>query len=93
MREGLVENIKGLSYKESSHFLRNIGFFKFAILDKHILRTLKENKLIPKIPNQMNKNNYLLFEKILSRLSIRLKLSQGELDLYLWYLKTGKILK
>ncbi len=93
MREWLVENIKGLSYKESSHFLRNIGFFDYAILDKHILRTLEENKLIPKIPDSMNKKNYLLFEKILARLSKRLNLSQGELDLYLWYLKTGKILK
>lgn len=93
MREWLVENIKGLSYKEASHFLRNVGYFDYAILDKHILKTLHENILIPQIPSSMNKNNYLLFEQILGRLSKRMSMSQGELDLYLWYLKTGKVQK
>src|SRR5215510_6832156 len=32
--------VKGLGYKESSHFLRNIGFKGYAILDKHIVRCL-----------------------------------------------------
>src|SRR5258708_37077815 len=41
LREWLVENLKGLGYKEASHFLRNIGLGAgFAILDRHILRTL-----------------------------------------------------
>src|SRR5262245_30796407 len=30
--------IKGIGYKEASHYLRNIGFRGYAILDKHILR-------------------------------------------------------
>ncbi|MEP6848226.1 MAG: DNA lyase, partial [Acidobacteriota bacterium] len=38
-RDWLVteKGIKGLGYKEASHFLRNIGFKGYAILDKHIL--------------------------------------------------------
>src|SRR6266566_2047800 len=41
LREWLVENVKGLGYKEASHFLRNIGLGEgFAILDRHILRNL-----------------------------------------------------
>ena len=37
-RDWLVKEkrIKGLGYKESSHFLRNIGLKGYAILDKHI---------------------------------------------------------
>src|ERR1044071_4938898 len=34
--------IKGLGYKEASHFLRNIGFKGYGILDKHIIRCLAE---------------------------------------------------
>ncbi|HXH69975.1 MAG TPA: hypothetical protein VNI60_06455, partial [Pyrinomonadaceae bacterium] len=39
-RDWLVKEkrIKGLGYKEASHYLRNIGFKGYAILDKHILR-------------------------------------------------------
>jgi len=34
--------IKGLGYKEASHYLRNIGFKGYGILDKHVLRCLSE---------------------------------------------------
>ncbi len=34
--------IKGLGYKEASHFLRNVGYSGYAILDKHICRSLAE---------------------------------------------------
>ena len=37
-----TKQIKGLGYKEASHFLRNIGFRGYAILDKHILNCLRE---------------------------------------------------
>ena len=40
-REWLVKNIKGYGYKEASHFLRNVGITDFAILDRHILKNLK----------------------------------------------------
>jgi N-glycosylase/DNA lyase len=93
MREWLVENIKGIGYKEASHFLRNIGFFDYAILDKHILRILAEEKLIDSVPNSLNRKRYLEYEKILHELCRRIDMTQGELDLYLWYLKTGKVLK
>ena len=36
MREWLVKNLKGLGYKESSHFLRNIGYKNISIIDFHI---------------------------------------------------------
>ena len=42
LRKFFVTNIKGLWYKEASHFLRNIGFKGYAILDKHVINSLHE---------------------------------------------------
>ncbi|MBT4397179.1 N-glycosylase/DNA lyase [archaeon] len=92
LREWLAKNIKGLGYKESSHFLRNIGYKDSAIIDFHILDILEKNNLIKK-PKTLNKNNYLAIELKLKVLAKKLKLNLAELDLYLWYLETGKILK
>ena len=50
-REFLVSNIKGLGYKEASHFLRNVGYTDVAILDRHILNLMFENRLIDEIRN------------------------------------------
>ena len=91
-REWLVKNIKGLGYKESSHFLRNVGYEKYAILDRHILNVLSEAKIITK-PKTLTKNKYLEIEKTLQQIADKLKISQAELDLYLWCMKTGKVLK
>ncbi len=91
-REWLVENIKGLGYKESSHFLRNIGFTSFAILDFHIIDILVKNKMI-KRPKTLTKKKYLRIEEILKGFGRKINLNMSELDLYLWYLETGKIFK
>ena len=91
-RKWLVENIKGLGYKESSHFLRNVGYGNYAILDRHIINILSEAKIIEK-PKTLTKNKYLEIEKKLQTIADKLKVSQAELDLYLWYIKTGKVLK
>ncbi len=58
-REFLVKNIKGIAYKESSHFLRNVGFQDYAILDRHILSLMEIHKLIKTRPKTLNKTNYL----------------------------------
>lgn len=91
-REWLVNNIKGLGYKESSHFLRNTGSKNLAILDRHILNLMLENKMIDKIP-KLNKKTYIETEKKLKPLADELKMSMAELDLYMWCLKTGEVLK
>ena len=91
-REWLVKNIKGLGYKEASHFLRNIGYNDLAIIDFHIIDLLSKNRLITK-PRTLNKNKYLEIENLLRELSKKLNITLAELDLYLWYLETGKILK
>jgi N-glycosylase/DNA lyase len=94
-RDWLVreKGIKGLGYKEASHFLRNIGLKGYAILDKHVLRGMAELKIIddPKPPN--TRSRYLTVEEKLKDLSNRLEIDFDELDLVLWSLKTGEILK
>jgi len=92
LRAWLVKNIKGLGYKESSHFLRNIGFKNLAILDFHIIAVLENHKIIKK-PKTITKTKYLEIENILEKISNKLNFSQAELDLYLWYLETNTILK
>jgi N-glycosylase/DNA lyase len=92
-RTWLVNNIKGLGYKEASHFLRNVGYKNLAILDRHILRSMKENKIIKKIPKTLNKTNYKEIESKLNSFCKKTNLSMAELDLYIWYLETNKILK
>jgi N-glycosylase/DNA lyase len=87
------KNIKGIGYKESSHFLRNIGFSGYAILDKHILNTLYELRIIksPKPPTTREK--YVEIEDKLREFSNNLGIHIDELDLLLWSEKTGEILK
>lgn len=92
IREWLADNIKGLGYKEASHFMRNIGFNNVAIIDFHIIDLLVKNNLI-KEPKNLSRKNYLEIENVLKNLGDKLKLNLAELDLYLWYLETGKILK
>lgn len=92
MRDWLVENVKGLGMKESSHFLRNIGYKDLAIIDFHIVDLLEREDLA-KRPNTLTKNKYLEIEKILEDFGKKVNLNLAELDLYLWYIETGKILK
>jgi N-glycosylase/DNA lyase len=94
-RDWLVreKGIKGLGYKEASHYLRNIGFRGYAILDKHVLNCLAELKVIdePRPPN--TRSRYLMVEGELCKLSDTLGIDFDEMDLVLWSMKTGMILK
>jgi N-glycosylase/DNA lyase len=94
-RDWLVKEkgIKGLGYKEASHYLRNVGFCGYAILDKHVLRCLAELGLIdePKPPG--NRKKYLEIETILKNFAGEIEIDFDELDLVLWSMKTGEILK
>ncbi len=85
--------VRGLGLKESSHFLRNVGYKNLAILDRHILRALKDYNLIQEIPAQLSKGFYYSTEEKLQSFAKRVNLNLAELDLFLWYMKTGVILK
>lgn len=92
MRDWLVKNVKGLGYKEASHFLRNIGFTDVAIIDFHILDLLARYGVITR-PKTITKKKYLEIEEALRKLGRECGLNLAELDLYLWYMETGKVLK
>ncbi|OGL39832.1 MAG: hypothetical protein A2043_00625 [Candidatus Schekmanbacteria bacterium GWA2_38_9] len=87
------KDIKGLGYKEASHFLRNIGFKGYAIIDKHILNCLYEFRQINKPERPKNKKQYIEIENAMRSFSERVKIDMDEMDLLLWSRKTGKILK
>jgi len=91
LREWLVKNIKGFGYKEASHFLRNIGYKNFAILDRHILNFLSKNKIISQISKILTKKVYLQIENILKRIAKKKNMSLAELDLLIFYFETGEI--
>lgn len=92
-REWLVKNIMGLGMKEASHYLRNVGYFDLAIIDRHILSNMVELKIIPEAPKSLTKKRYLGYEEILDTAAKKLKMPLGEMDLYLWQRKTGEVLK
>jgi N-glycosylase/DNA lyase len=85
--------IKGIGYKEASHYLRNIGYRGYAILDKHILRTLHEFGVIESPDPPGTKKKYLAVEENMRKFAVAIKINFDELDLLLWSNKTGEILK
>ena len=87
------KGVKGLGYKEASHFLRNIGFPGYAILDKHILNSLREMGVISGRMRPASRAGYLAIEKDLERFAREIGIDMDHLDLLLWSRKTGEILK
>ena len=93
-REWFAGNVKGIGYKEASHFLRNIGFGKdLAILDVHILKNLEAYGVIKEIPKSLTKREYLGIENKLREFCKKINISMDELDLLFWSKETGIIFK
>ena len=93
-RKWLVENVKGLGWKEASHFLRNVGYLDLAIIDRHILSNMREHGLTTEDGKKgITKRRYLEYETILTKVAEKVDMPLGEMDLYLWFRKTGKVLK
>jgi N-glycosylase/DNA lyase len=94
LREWLVKNVKGLGYKEASHFLRNIGRNDgLAILDRHILRNLRRLGVIRSIPATLSRKRYLSIEKRFKKFAELIGIPLDELDLLFWSMETGEIRK
>lgn len=92
-REWLVKNVKGYGYKEASHFLRNVGYKDIAILDRHIINLMMEYGYLNKKPKNLNRKNYLSIEKKFQKMASEVDMNMAELDLYMWYLKAGEVLR
>jgi len=87
------KQIKGLGYKEASHFLRNVGVKGHAILDKHVMRCLAEVGVVDSSKPPSTRKSYLEIERRFLQFSSDIKVNCDELDLVLWSMKTGEILK
>ncbi len=94
LRNFIAKTVNGYGMKEASHFLRNIGMSnnKIAILDRHILRNLKNFDLIyeNKIKSQ---NKYLEIEDIFLGFAKSVNIPADELDLLWWSIENGEIFK
>lgn len=93
-REWLVQNVKGVGWKEASHFLRNTGRTQeLAILDRHILRNMHRFGFADGMPKSLTKNKYLELEQSFIKMSRQLGMKPAELDLLLWAKETGFVFK
>jgi N-glycosylase/DNA lyase len=89
-----VRNVKGIGYKEASHFLRNIGFGQhLAILDVHILRNMVRYGVIESVPKNISRSVYLELENKLKGFAKKIGIPMDELDLLFWSSETGEIFK
>lgn len=94
VREWFVSNIKGIGYKEASHFLRNIGHGStLAILDRHILRNLYWLGVIPEVPGTLSPSRYLEIEEKMRKYSSEIGIPMDHLDLVFWSKQTGGVFK
>lgn len=90
----LVKNIRGIGYKEASHFLRNIGFGdELAILDRHILKNIMRLGVIDEIPRTITPKKYLEIEKKIEKYCREIEIPMDHFDLLLWYLEAGEVFK
>jgi N-glycosylase/DNA lyase len=87
----LNKDIKGIGYTQASHFLRNIGFSGYAILDKNVLISLYDLGILdsPKPPSTGKR--YKEIESRMKSLAAELGIGLDELDMLLWSLRTGRI--
>ncbi|MBO8151432.1 MAG: DNA lyase [Candidatus Neomarinimicrobiota bacterium] len=93
-RDVLVKEVKGIGYKEASHFLRNIWIGRdLAILDRHILKNLKKFGVISGEVRNISKRRYLELEERMTDFSVKLGVEMKYLDFIFWYMETGKIFK
>ncbi len=94
LRNKLAHKIKGYGLKEASHFLRNIGMGeKLCILDRHILRSLKEWIVMDEIPTSLTKCQYLELEQRMLTFAELIKISPFDLDFVFWYQSHGELFK
>ncbi len=92
-RELLVRNVRGLGMKESSHFLRNIGTFGLAIIDRHVLKHLVTCGVFSELPTIRTIKDYYRIERQWFDYCGEVNIIQEEMDLVFWSYETGFVLK
>ena len=89
----LNKNIKGLGLTQASHFLRNIGFKGYAVLDRNVVGMLHKLGVIESNKPPTSKKRYLEIEERMKQFANELGIEIEELDMLLWYMKRGYIPK
>ena len=89
----LVDMVDGMGFKLASHFLRNIGVPGLAVLDVHILNSLKERKVIENRDFSLTKQTYYDIEERMIDYASQVGVSMEQLDLLFWSNKTGYVFK
>lgn len=92
-REFLVKNIKGIGYKESSHYLRNIGYRDLCIVDRHVINLMHELGVFSDTSTPSTPKRYLEMEQKIKDYATKYGYDVDELDLALWSVKTGHVFK
>ena len=92
-RRELVQWVKGYSWKEASHALRNIGRRNLAILDRHILKHLVQMGVIEGIPPSLNESRYLSIEDNFRDFCGGIGEEMDVLDLFFWASEAGLVFK
>jgi N-glycosylase/DNA lyase len=78
------KDIRGIGYVQASHFLRNIGFCGYAILDKNVMQSLYKLGVVDNLKPPTTKKRYLEIEAKLKEFANKLDIGVDELDLLLW---------
>jgi N-glycosylase/DNA lyase len=92
-REFLVKNVKGIGYKEASHYLRNIGYRNLCIIDRHVINLMHELRVFSDAKNPSTPKKYLEMEQKIKDYAKKYNYDVDELDLVLWSIKTGHVFK
>ena len=93
-RAVLLKTVKGIGWKEASHYLRNVGRGKeIAILDRHILKNLVRYGAIGGLPKSLTPKKYLEIECRMASFCRKAGIPLSHLDLLFWSEETGRIFK
>lgn len=93
-RQLLLKEVRGIGWKEASHYLRNVGRGNgIAILDRHILKNLVKHRAIGALPKSLTPKRYLEIEKKMEKFCKKVGIPMPHLDLLFWAEETGKVFK
>ena len=94
LREWLAANVNGMGFKESTHFLRNIGLGEhLAMFDVHLIRAMVDSGLLDKDSKEaaggLAGKKYKELEQTFLSWAKKLGLRPAELDITLWLVGSG----
>ena len=92
-RKIIKSEFVGIGMKETSHFLRNIGYKHLAIIDRHILKMLVKCGVITDTMPPKNEKQYLDIEQKIINFSNKINMDMDVLDLLFFAHSNGEVLK